>query len=109
MIDKNLWRQGKNHKAYLVATIVSGLLCAVTILWQAYLLAHIVYLVFIEGWTLDSLWRDLSLLILAMSVRAMLSWAEEWFSLRLAVLVQQDLRGALVAKIDALGPLALGD
>lgn len=107
MIDKNLWHYAKLHIPYLAGTIISGCLCGGLIVGQAYGLALLIDRVFMRGQNLEQVLPLLLALLAIITLRAGLSWLEEWLALQLAQSVQTDLRKALLDKIERLGPVQL--
>ena len=107
MIDKNLWHYAKLHIPYLAGTIISGCLCGGLIVGQAYGLALLIDRVFMKGQNLEQVLPLLLALLVIISLRALLSWLEEWLALQLARGVQTDLRRAWLDKIERLGPVQL--
>lgn len=107
MIDKNLWNYAKLHIPYLAGTIISGCLCGGLIVGQAYGLALLIDRVFMKGQNLEQVLPLLLALLVIISLRALLSWLEEWLALQLARGVQTDLRRAWLDKIERLGPVQL--
>lgn len=109
MIEKNLWREARRYKGLLAATVALGVGCGVMILGQAYILAEIIAAVFREGAVLAQLWGQLGLLLLAMTLRAALSYGEQRVAFALAQKVQVGLQEQLLAKIERLGPVAMSE
>lgn len=107
MIDKNLWHYAKLHIPYLAGTIISGCLCGGLIVGQAYGLALLIGNVFIKGQNLEQVLPLLLGVLVIITLRALLSWLEEWLALQLARGVQTDLRRAWLDKIERLGPVQL--
>lgn len=107
MIEKNLWREGKQDSGFLAGTILGGLLNGLCGALQSYLLAYIVATVYLGGVSLAAVRGPLVLLLAVLLARALFSWAEEFFALRLAGGVQQRLRDRVLRKITALGPLRM--
>ena len=107
MIDKNLWRQSKNRRTLLAASSLFGILAAVAILFQALTLAGIVNDVFLHKAELSEISGDIGVLFFWITLRFLLEMAEEHSSFQLGQGVQNDLRKALLKKMDTLGPVAL--
>ena len=107
MIDKNLWNASRSHQAYLVVTMIAGFWGGILILSQAYVLADVVHQAFILQQGLDALKWELAGLLLIVTLRAVTSWLEGWSALKLARLVREDLRQAVLQKIENLGPVQI--
>lgn len=93
---------------WLALAVGLGLLAGFLLIAQAWFLARIVNGVIFEDATLEHvrpwLWAMLGVLVL----RAGLAWASEQAAFRGAVRVKLELRDALYAKIEGLGPVRLG-
>src|SRR5512147_575473 len=87
-----------------ILTILSGLLAGFLTIWQAWLLSSVVNAVFLQEQSLAQVTRPLTLMLLAISGRAFLSWLNEVSSNAVAVQIKTDLRQRLFAHILKLGP-----
>ena len=109
MLEKNLWREARRYQGLLALTVFLGIGCGLMILGQAYSLAKIIALVFMEGAVLAELWGWLGLLLLMITLRAMLAYGEERAAFALAQKVQVSLQEQLLTKIENLGPVAMNE
>ncbi|MDR1135137.1 MAG: thiol reductant ABC exporter subunit CydD [Clostridiales Family XIII bacterium] len=107
MIDKNLWRETRRNKLFLIGTAATGFISGWLILSQAWLLSDMVNGVFFEGLALHDVSTLFIILFVVVTVRGFLNWLEEWFALRLAHAVQTSIRQTLLDKIERLGPVRM--
>jgi len=96
-IRKNKWLFG-----LLVGSGLAGGLAAI---FQAYYLADIVNGAFLGGMGLSGLSSWLTVLLLAISVRAFFIWAQERVGFLLAARIKTDLRQRLLARLFMAGPV----
>lgn len=108
MIDANLWRQSLHRKGLLLGSCLCGILCAGVILGQAFTLAGILDKVFLHNGNIYDVLPKLIQLAVLVTLRFMLQTLEENLAFLLGQGVQMDLRQAMLQKIVALGPVAMG-
>ncbi len=108
MIDANLWRQSMHRKGLLLGSCLCGILCAGVILGQAFTLAGILDQVFLHGGDFYAVLPELIQLTVLVTLRFVLQALEENLAFLLGQGVQMDLRQAMLQKIAALGPVAMG-
>ncbi len=95
-IDSRLLHRARATVPFLVALCVTGVVTAVLVLCQAWLLARAISAVFATHRT-DGLGRWCVLLGAVFAGRAVTSWATEWLSHRAAAQVKSQLRGDLLS------------
>lgn len=95
-IDPRLLHRARATVPFLVALCVTGVVTAVLVLCQAWLLARAISAVFATHRT-DGLGRWCVLLGAVFAGRAVTSWATEWLSHRAAAQVKSQLRGDLLS------------
>ncbi|MDR2211541.1 MAG: thiol reductant ABC exporter subunit CydD [Spirochaetaceae bacterium] len=107
MLNKNLLRETRGSRKFLFGTAAAGFFTGGLILAQAFLLARLADKVFLKGQNLEQVLPFFAALIPIITLRALCAWLEEWFALHLAHTAQTGLRGAILSKIDRLGPVRL--
>lgn len=96
--------QTRTERRWLTLAVVSGLLSAFALVLQASQIAGLVAdRVMADGEGAPYLW-GFALLLLAVVIRALLSYAREWAGQRASVGVRQRLRAELLQKLARLGP-----
>ncbi|MCZ2287824.1 MAG: thiol reductant ABC exporter subunit CydD, partial [Anaerolineales bacterium] len=88
----------------LLSTILSGLLAGWLTIGQAWLLSRVVDGVFLRGQSLAQALNPLTLILVVIGGRALLTWLSEVSANAVAVRVKTDLRQRLFAHILKLGP-----
>jgi len=101
-LDPRLLRHARRAAAPISALAALGLAAAVLVIAQAWLLATIIASVFIDKATLSA--RLLAALAVVTVVRAAVAWAAQAFAHRAGAAAKTELRGALLARVIALGP-----
>src|SRR5215207_1470785 len=105
-MDRGLLRQIPPARAYLVASVVVGLLVIVVTVAQMAFLSEIVERVFLNGGDREGTVTLLLLLLLgAAALRAGLLWVRETTAQQGAIRVKNELRERLFAHVLRLGPL----
>ncbi|MDR0434165.1 MAG: thiol reductant ABC exporter subunit CydD, partial [Gracilibacteraceae bacterium] len=107
MIDKNLWREAGRDKIYLAGVMLFGAGGGGLALAQAWLLAAVVRLVFLDGGGALETRSFFLWLAGIVALRALGAWLEEWCALRLARGVQFRLRETMLAHMEKIGPVRL--
>lgn len=104
-IQRDLMRQTRESGLALVFNILSGLLTAVTVILQAWIVSQVIQQVFLNRSTLEdvipALWQIAGLILF----RAGLSISSEVSGKLIAIRVKANLREALLAKANRLGPV----
>lgn len=103
-LDPRLLRLAWKEKGLLLLTIACGLAGGGLILFQARQLSRILNAVFLGGQTLPQVWPLLLSLLPLLLLRPGFSWLGEWSGSRLAILVKDNIRSALIRKLVELGP-----
>ncbi|MDO4280619.1 MAG: thiol reductant ABC exporter subunit CydD [Peptococcaceae bacterium] len=107
MIDKKLAAEMRRQKGLFVLTILTALGSAAAILWQTWSVAVIVDGLFLQKASAEMLKPAFVTALVALGVRIGLDLLEEWSALRLATVIQGDLRSRLVAHVGRLSPVQL--
>ncbi|MCA1717897.1 MAG: thiol reductant ABC exporter subunit CydD [Actinobacteria bacterium] len=103
-MNRELLRQVKPARIFLVCTIALGMLGAVTTIAQMLFLSLVVDRVFLAGENLEGIRTLLLLLLGAVVLRSGLLWLREIAGQRGAVRVKNELRERLFAHLMRLGP-----
>jgi ATP-binding cassette subfamily C protein CydD len=106
-LDPRLLRYAAAARGYVALTAGLGIATAALVVVQALLLAQVIAGVAMDGRTFADVRVPLTLLVLVVCGRALLSWAQDRFGHRAAITVVAQLRGLVVARATALGPKAL--
>src|SRR5215212_9525761 len=104
-MDRGLLRQIPPARAYLVASVVVGLLVIVVTVAQMAFLSEIVDRVFLNGGDRERTVTLLLLLLGAAALRAALLWVRETTAQQGAIRVKNELRERLFAHVLRLGPV----
>jgi ATP-binding cassette subfamily C protein CydD len=88
----------------LFLTILSGFLSGLLTIWQAWLLSSVINAVFLGKHSLAQVTHPLTLILLVIGGRALLTWLNEISSNAVAIKIKTDLRNRLFAHILKLGP-----
>lgn len=107
-LDPRLLRHARATRAYLVFVGMVGVALALLLVAQAALLARVITRVFLDGANAGSVAPELRVLIVIVTARAVLVGTREWVARRTAGRVTGELRGRLLARAVALGPVGLG-
>ncbi len=105
-LDRRLLDLAGNHRASLAASVALGWLGGVVTVVQAWLLAHIISEVFMEGANRTAVASFLGWLLAAIAVRAALSWAADSAAAHAAAGVKHELRSRVFARLLDRGPVA---
>jgi ATP-binding cassette subfamily C protein CydCD len=103
-LDDRLLLYARTTRTFLAISIALGVLSAVLIVAQAWLLADVVASAFHGGKGLAALDTPLLLLLLVVLARAAVAWAAELAASRSSAKAKSELRGALLARVAGLGP-----
>jgi len=107
-LDRRLLALIRTRGASLVGAIVLGGLGGVAVVLQAWLLAHVIARVFLGGATRTEVATPLMLLLGAITVRALLSWAADAQAAHAAAGLKIELRNGVFAHLLKRGPTAVG-
>lgn len=105
LLDPTLLRQTRDHRLALIITILSGMLCAVLIVFQASKLSNIINGVFLSGETLRSQTDQLTLLGIIILLRAFFQYWTESIPARMGIDIKENIRRLIIQKMDRLGPV----
>jgi thiol reductant ABC exporter CydD subunit len=108
IVDPRLSRYARATRSFIAASIGLGSLSAGLIIAQAWLIAYVVAGAF-DGKGLPQLSSTLVVLGAVVLARAAVAWAAELIASRSSARVKQQLRGALLGRVAALGPGRLGE
>ncbi|WP_422133574.1 MULTISPECIES: heme ABC transporter permease/ATP-binding protein CydD [unclassified Endozoicomonas] len=94
---------------WLLVAIILGLINGLLFLAQAGLLAKIIHQIVMEGAVRESLIHDLILTAMIILLRALCHWGREITGFRAGLIVKETIRGAILNKLKALGPLVIAE
>ncbi len=101
-LDQRLLRYARATRTFLFVSVSLGVLSALLIVAQAWLLADVVSRAFLGGRSLAQLHTPLTLLLLVVIARAGVAWGAELAASRSSARAKSQLRGALLEHIPAL-------
>ena len=107
-LDRRLLALVGTRGASLVGAVGFGALGGIAVVVQAWLLAHVIARVFLGGATRTQVATPLMLLLGAIAVRALLSWAADVAAAHAAAGVKHELRDRVFARLLERGPTAAG-
>ncbi len=102
-LDERLLAYARATRVFLFVSVALGVLSALLIVAQAWLLADIVARAFREGRDLAQLKAPLLALLLVMLARATIAWAAELAASRSSARAKSQLRAALLQRVATLG------
>jgi thiol reductant ABC exporter CydD subunit len=102
-LDQRLLSYARSTRTFIVVSVSLGVLSAILVVTQAWLLADIVSRAFLGGGSLASLKTPLALLFAVVLARACVAWGAELAAGRSSARAKSQLRGALLEHIPALG------
>jgi len=102
-LDPRLLRYARATRTFLIASVCLGVLSALLIVAQAWLLADVVSRAFIGERSLVQLHTPLAVLLVVVLARAGIAWGAELAANRSSARAKSQLRGALLERIPALG------
>ncbi len=105
LLDRHLLRQTLPHRLALVLTTGSGILCAGLIVLQARFTAEIINAVFLSRVPIRSLTTPLILLIVVILFRSFFQFWTETTSANMGIDIKENIREAIIQKINRLGPV----
>ncbi|WP_448216852.1 heme ABC transporter permease/ATP-binding protein CydD [Endozoicomonas sp. 2B-B] len=94
---------------WLLVAIILGLINGLLFLAQAGLLAKIIHQIVMEGAVRESLIHDLITTAMIILLRALCHWGREITGFRAGLIVKETIRGAILNKLKALGPLVIAE
>ena len=102
-LDARLLRHARATRRFLLACVSLGVLSALLIVAQAWLLADVVSRAFRGGEGLGRLQGPLTALLLVVLARAVRAWAAELMAARASAEAKSQLRGALIRRTAEIG------
>lgn len=102
-LDQRLLEYARATRTFLFLSVCLGVLSALLIVAQAWLLADVVSRAFLDGKGLAQLRTPLILLLLVVLARATVAWAAELAASRSSARAKSQLRAALLQRVAALG------
>jgi thiol reductant ABC exporter CydD subunit len=108
MVDPRLSLYARSTRPYIGAATGLGLLSALLIIAQAWLLADVIAGTF-HGRDLSALGAALGVLVGVVVARALVAWVVELAAVRSATRAKRQLRSALLRHLAALGPARVGE
>jgi ATP-binding cassette, subfamily C, bacterial CydCD len=102
-LDPKLLQYARATRIFLFVSIALGVLSALLIVAQAWLLADIVASAFLGGKSLAQLHAPLITLLFVVVARALVAWAAELAASRSSARAKSQLRGALLERVAAVG------
>jgi thiol reductant ABC exporter CydD subunit len=103
-IDPRLLKSARATRPFLVASICLGVVTALLIIAQAWLLADIIAGALAVGKGVAQLRRPLEALLCVVLARAAVAWGRDVLAHRTSALAKSQLRAALLGHVAALGP-----
>jgi ATP-binding cassette subfamily C protein CydCD len=108
MVDPRLSLYARSTRPFIAAAAGLGLLSALLIIAQAWLLADVIAGAF-HGRDLSGLGAALGVLVGVVVARALVAWGMELAAVRSATRAKRQLRSALLRHLAALGPARVGE
>jgi len=102
-LDQRLLEYARATRTFLLLSVCLGVLSALLIVAQAWLLADVVSRAFLDGKGLAQLRTPLILLLLVVLARATVAWAAELAASRSSARAKSQLRAALLQRVAAIG------
>jgi thiol reductant ABC exporter CydD subunit len=102
-LDQRLLEYARATRTFLFLSVCLGVLSALLIVAQAWLLADVVSRAFLDGKGLAQLRTPLILLLLVVLARATVAWAAELAASRSSARAKSQLRAALLQRVAAIG------
>ena len=101
-LDPRLLRYARATRSFLLLSVSLGVLGALAIVAQAWLIADVVARAFISGRSLDQLHTPVLLLLGVVIARAVIAWAAELAASRSSARAKSQLRTALLERVPTL-------
>ena len=102
-LDQRLLAYARATRTFLLQSVGLGVLSALLIVAQAWLLADVVSRAFLDGKSLAQLRTPLIVLLLVVLARATVAWAAELAASRSSARAKSQLRAALLQRVATLG------
>ncbi len=107
-VQKNLLRQARVSGLALFFNVIGGMITAIFIILQAYILSEIIVAVFSRGQDLQSIFNRIYQLAIIIGIRALVVFFNEISAKSIAAKVKSHLRLDLIQKVSRRGPFFLG-
>jgi thiol reductant ABC exporter CydD subunit len=107
VVDPRLMRYARATRTFIGASIGLGVLTALLVIAQAWLLAFVIARAF-SGSGLSQLQVPLAMLLVVVIARAAVAWSAQVVASRSSALAKRQLRAALLERVAALGPGRVG-
>jgi ATP-binding cassette subfamily C protein CydD len=108
LLDGNLLRQARSHRLAFLFTIIAGILCGCFVILQSKFTAELINAVFINKIPVNLLYSPIILLIIMLILRAVSQFYTDFLSARLGIVIKEQIRLAIIQKINRLGPVYTG-
>ena len=108
-IDSRLLKYARATRSFVVALVLLGVISALLIIAQAWLLADIIADAVKGGRGVAALAVPLEVLLFVIVARAVIAWAREALAGRSSALAKAQLRAALLEHVAAIGPRRLAE
>jgi thiol reductant ABC exporter CydD subunit len=102
-LDRRLLAYARATRTFLLQSVGLGVLSALLIVAQAWLLADVVSRAFLGGRSLEQLQTPLIILLLVVLARATVAWVAELAASRSSARAKSQLRAALLQRVATLG------
>jgi len=103
-----LLRQARSHRLAFLFTIIAGILCGCFVILQSKFTAELINAVFINKIPVNLLYFPILLLIIILLLRAVSQFCTDFLSARLGIVIKEQIRVAIIQKINRLGPVYTG-
>jgi len=107
-LDRRILEFAGGHRSMLMASVGFGWLGGVVTVVQAWLLAHVIAAVFLDGADRGAVAPSLGWLLAAVVVRSALGWGADAAAARAAAGVKVEIRSRVFAALMGQGPVAVG-
>ncbi len=105
LLDGNLLRQARSHRLAFLFTIIAGIMCGSFVILQAKFFAELINAVYINKIPVKVLYIPILLLIIILLLRAASQFYTDLLSARLGLVIKEQIRLAIIQKINRLGPV----
>jgi ATP-binding cassette subfamily C protein CydD len=105
LLDGNLSRQARSHRLAFLFTIIAGFLCGGFVILQAKFTAELINAVFINHIPVNLLYSPIQFLIIVLVLRAASQFCTDFLSARIGIVIKEQIRLAIIQKINRLGPV----
>ena len=105
LLDGKLLRQASSHRLAFLFTITAGILCGCFVILQAKFTTELINAVFINHISVNRLYNPIQLLIIILVLRAVSQFYTDYLSARIGIAIKEQIRLAIIQKINRLGPV----